>query len=343
VVFNVAEKCRIDGVRLEVDEQTALRFGKFDNVSSDAPSRVVKYSMNENGEIKEIEFVANSADIIYVNGEYDAQTNSVDDKKLDNTLIFDISDDVDDSFVRLALEHGNRYEGTIISGDSMQKSIIIITEETICFDETGSLYVVDSAVRTIYNEDDAYLVKYYTDGEDSLKTAIFTDDSLSVFGDFNKLTKGSLFVAHITEDGFVTDYSVLATLAVNNKIYNAYDMNYAFECTYGAKARNNDVEFVYGYVYEVDRDELTICNRCYDVSNSAQYCYNKNRPVATIDVGAYASSGFDSYDGNYANLTYLKIYDGEVTDIITFTERNAISKDNIHMPVASSLDMSIFQ
>ena len=339
-IYNVATECKIDGVNREIsgsynDEQAEfISFAKYENTdAANAYNRLISYELNTNGEIDSIDFISDS--VASAEGKLDAATCTIGDAAIDeNAVVFYLDcSDADDCYPMSVadLTDGNKYSVLYVNDE-----IVLVLEEAICYDGEGCLYVVDSVVKTMYDDDDAYQVSYYTEGEKLLQVAIFTDDSTCVYGDYMDLVKSSLFVAHIAEDGFVKDYAVLANKGSSVQEYDSADMNQAFEATYGEDAYNNDVEFVYGYIYDIDKDEVCVADRWYYVTGCAQYCYNTTGSKPRITVGSYEDEPVDIYNSGEATLAYIKVYYDEATDIITFTDRKTVSQDQVHIPIASS-------
>ncbi len=358
VTFDVDTECEINGTEKKVvagspitDEQAAfLALGEYVNSTGKATAnaRLIKYDTNKNGEIDEIDFVGTGDTI---NGDCSISSSSVkvDSKKLDaNVVIFDVSAaDVEDAKVVAidTLIDEVAYEGfTFDVGSTKDNDIFVMTKGGAVFDGAANLYVVDSVVKTTYDEDDAYQINFYAEGMNDLYSALFTDESNAVYGNYKTLTKGSVFVANVAEDGFATDYAVIAIMdATNKKFVEAptFDMNAAIAAAFSNDVSTkfgDGVELVYGYVYDIDKADITIGTHVYDITNgAAQYAYNTNGSKAKIEVGLWDTDNVDEYEadkdasGNElttgkATLVLLKTFDGEVTDIISITDRKSVTK-----------------
>ncbi len=356
VTFDVDTECEINGVEKKVvagspitDEQaTYLAIGEYVNSTgkATADARLIKYDTNKKGEIDEIDFVAADNTI---NGDCAISSSSVkvDSKKLDaNVIIYDVSaTDVEDAKVSdiSILIDEVAYEGfTFDVGSTKDADIFLMTKGGAVFAGEDNLYVVDSTVKTTYDEVEAIQVNYYAEGMNDIYSAIFTKESNSVYGDYKKLTKGSVFVANVAEDGFATDYAVIAIMDGTNK---AFDTTHNMQ-TAIATAFSNDsstkfgdgAELYYGYVYDIDKNDITIGSNVFDITNAAaQYSYNTNGSKAKIEVGLWDTDKVDEYiadkdaSGNElttgtATLVLIKTFDGEVTDIISITDRKAVAK-----------------
>ena len=271
--------------------------------------------------------------------------------------------DVDDATILDAsvLVDEGAYGGVLIDlNNDKEMDLFVMTEGTSPFAADGNFFVVDSKVATTYGEDaeDATLVKYYVAGEKEAKTAIFTDDSDNRLNgsafDVDDLVKGSVFVANVAEDGLVSEYAVIAKLASGAYTFNgangAGNLNQLTKDIFGNNevdtTKGDKAEFVYGYITNISGKTLTlggvvdptlpqgqtptvkdyINGRDFTIGGGvAQYSYNTESQKAKIVVGDYRGRTVDVYDlaNNRGNLVLLKVYDDEVTDIVSISAPSA--------------------
>lgn len=311
VIYDVDTKCEIDNVDTMVESQS-LSFNKYND---DPVGRFIKYNTNKAGEIDEINFVNGDS----VDGKCNITSSSIkiDGEKLDNdAIIFDISKDIDDAKVIniSTLIDDVEYKGYVFNlGSTRENDVFVMTSGNAVFEDESHFFVVDSVINTIYDDDDAKIVYYYTNGENRKYSAIFTDDSNSVYGNYTELEKGSIFVANLDTNDCVIDYAVIA-VALNENSINASIFN------------SEDVEIVYGYIDTIEKNDVELIgsDRVYDITNAtAQYCYNTNGAKPKIDVGIWDTVNVDEYDAtnNEATFVVMKLFDDEVIDIISVTER----------------------
>ena len=388
-VYDVAKKCEINGTTKDVtvanttgatasasdNQQIALdAFStEYDNktMSATVVNRVVEYDVNNNGEIDEIYFVKDKTKTNVVSltsdTEYKASTAKLGSKVFESdAVIFNVkSNDVDNASVAdisYLVDEGT-YQGVLLDvNDDKEFDIFVMTVGTSSYNAEGNVYVVDSVTDIKYEDDNAKQVTYYTEGYDDAKTAIFTDDSENTLyddvADYKNLARGSVFVANVAEDGFAVEYAVIA-----NVVNNAYVFNLQGSITtvkaltaeiYGASevtSKSNNVEFVYGYISDIDGKTVTLggttkqdANGNYYVdsdgrdltvdSSSAQYAYNNNNSKKTkIEVGDYQALNVDDMlfttsNGTTtvtANLVFAKLYDDDVVDIISISGRKTVT------------------
>ena len=198
------------------------------------------------------------------------------------------------------------------------------------FDPEAPLYVVDSVVKSTYGEDkeSSYEVTYYMDGTNETATAIFTSDSEVYKGitspSYTTLAKGSLFVANTAADGLVDNYVVIANV---NNAGTGYDDAANIGTRFNAAYDNDtDASYVYAKIDTINKKYITISSVDYTIGNgAAQYYYNAEGSKDKIVAGDWAGEKVDDAVAGVGNYAFIKLYDGEVTDIITFSARQSNS------------------
>ena len=326
-------------------------------------NRFVKYDLNKDGEIDEIYFVANMTTAsnaeIGTTTEFKAATGKLGSKALEaDAVVFDLkSADAKNAKVvdySVLVDEGT-YGGWVfdINKDKEQEFFVMI-EGAAAFDPEANLFVVDSVTKTTYGEDaeEAVMIKYYAEGTNELLQAVFTEDSVNALSAtveaYKSLAKGSVLVANVAEDGFVVEYAVVANIsnggyaltgslsALTSNIYGVNELG---------TAKRDKVEFVYGYISNIKGKTLTIGGtvandfadgRDFVIDGGvAQYTYSTESLKAKVVVGDYQAKGVDVYDSTAkkANLVLLKVYDDEVIDIITFSNRVTLANGDADLGI----------
>ena len=222
--------------------------------------------------------------------------------------------------------------------------IFVMTDGAASFDPEANLIVVDSATLIKYDKEAAVMIKYYTEGVNEAREAVFTEDSVNAIGYFEaykNLDKGSVLVANIDKDGLVSMYAVVANISGFQYASLYGDLKTLTGYIYGndevGNFKQDKTEFVYGYISDIKGKTLTLGGtvandfedgRDFVIDEGvAQYTYSTESIKPSIVVGDYVAKGVDVFSAAEgvqpakANLVFLKVYDDEVTDIISFTNR----------------------
>ena len=315
----------------DVKEEGAVEVGQI--LNADAPNRVIDFKMNSKDVITYVDFVGTSDnDALNATKAFNVDTNKVGGATLaSDVVIFKVdSDDADDATVvgLDSLVDEGTYQGYVAVKYNTEWDVMVMLEGDASFDPEAPLYVVDSVVKSTYGEDkeDSYAVTYYMDGTSDKATAIFTADAKNK-GTYNyeELTKGSLFVANTAADGLVNEYVVFAKV-VNDKY--VVDST-AKVAAYGSEDAA-DVEIIYDqistitnnktieFVNATAEDDYTI------LAAAAQYYYNTEGSKAKLESGDWNIGEVDEAIDSKANYAFVKVYDGTVTDIVTFSARETV-------------------
>jgi hypothetical protein len=348
----------VEGLQSAVLDANNLNV-KFNKNIHSVADRFVKYELNNSGEIDELYFVQNMTTandyVVNANTEFKAATGKLGNRTLENeVLIFDVkAADVKNAKVSdfsVLVDEGT-YAGHVFDlNKDKEMEFFVMTDGAAAFDPEANLLVVDSKTQTTYGDDaeEAVMIKYYTEGTNELLEAVFTEDSVNALAAnveaYKNLAKGSVLVANVAEDGFVVEYAVVAN--VNGGAYAslAGNLNALTGNIFGSNevgtGKQDKAEFVYGYISKIKGKTLTLGGTAaQDFDNgrdfvidadTAQYTYSTEGLKARVVVGDYVAKGVDSFDAGVAgdptkpakaNLVLLKVYDDEVTDIISFSNR----------------------
>ena len=363
VTLNIADDAKIDGVDTDYattqDAALASVKGAYDNSkdAANAYKRVIEYKTNSKDEVVEIEFAMNDKNANYapVNGEFAANTNKVDGNRLaSDVVIFNVDvKDVDDATVEDAsiLIDDAAYVGGVIVKKDTKYDVFVMTSGAAVFDPETPIFVVDSVVTSTYGEDKekAVEVSYYVNGTDEMGTAIFTTDAEEAYGkkgDYNKLAKGSLFVATTAADGLVDEYAVIAN--VSGSTLDVSGVKAALEAIYPNDKEaglNKGVDFIYGSIVKIEGGNIFIGateteaegkdNVIAPDSGAAMYYYYKGNKAKlnsgdwygeNVDIAKVDDKDTDDTSDDViteANTVFARLYDGDVVEIIVFGNRIA--------------------
>ena len=328
----------------EVAQSTKFVVPAWENSTAQAAAaydRVIDFKANSKGIITEISYVyqkANNAGTasendyatLGANAEYKESTTKVGGKILaSDVVIFDVTAKKANSTSVIGLDRlvdEGKYEGHVLAKYNSEYDVFVMTTGAGKFDPEAPLYVVDSVVKSTYGEDkeSSYEVTYYMDGTNETATAIFTSDSEVYKGitspSYTTLAKGSLFVANTAADGLVDNYVVIANV---NNAGTGYDDAANIGTRFNAAYDNDtDASYVYAKIDTINKKYITISSVDYTIGNgAAQYYYNAEGSKDKIVAGDWAGEKVDDAVAGVGNYAFIKLYDGEVTDIITFSAR----------------------
>ncbi len=330
----------------------------LNDLNPDAPNRVIDFKVNSKGIVTYVDFIGESDnDDLDDEKSFNIDTNKVGGVTLaSDVVIFKVdSDDADDATVvgLDALVDEGTYKGYVVDEDDndAEWSVLVMLEGDAAFDAEAPLYVVKEVVKSKYGEDkeDAYEVTYYVDGSNETAKAIFTEDA-DTKADFEydetysyevgegddaktvvkpMLAAGTLFVANTSADGLVNDYVIFAYINAEDGKY-TLDAD-AAEDAYGDEDAE-DVEIIFDQINTIKNNKTiefigTTNEEDYTIkAAAAQYYYNTEGSKAKIEVGDWYKGEVDEAGEDGANYAFVKVYDGTVTDIVTFSARVAVEE-----------------
>ncbi len=311
--------------------------------TSNAHKRVIDFKKNSKDEITEVNFVYLTTKVVEdeivddndfyglgEDAEYKENTSKVDGKTLASDVVIfnvDVTDADDATVIGLdSLVHEGIYGGYVLVKND-EYDVFVMTSGAAKFDAEAPLYVVDSVVKSTYGEDkeDSYEVTYYMDGTSETATAIFTADSEKFDSsslDYESLAKGSIFVANTAADGLVDQYMVLANVAFDEDDkaigYDTTDLDDRFAAAFD----DDDVAYVVGTISNVEKKYIVVGGVDYTIgAGAAQYYYNAEGSKDKLVSGDWAGLKIDDAGEDGANFVFMKLYDEDVTDIVTFSTR----------------------
>lgn len=310
-------------------------------------SRIVEYKLTSSDEIKSLNFYADATDV-KANSEFKESSGKIDGKTLANdVVVFNLDgseiDDATSGNISTLVDEGE-YTGVVADKDSSEYAVFVITDGQAAYGKDNGMFVVDTVTKSTYNSKDSYNVTYYSNGETAKKTAIFTDDSTEKGGiGYEKLTKGDVFVANVTDEGLVKDFVVLAQVSKAGFVVNAKGFEAAYKGDFtGEAGLDKGVDYAVGYITGIttrsskknievalDKDAKTI--KSYTIENSTYaYSYNEAKnTVITVDDWYTSDVDKPAYDKDGAmtscTFVFFKLYDGDVIDVYTINNRTAAS------------------
>lgn len=318
--------------------------GKTNYNKTAIKDRVVEYKVTSDSKIKTIDALTGKD--VAAKSTFKESTGKVGGVVLSNdVVVFDISDsDIDDVTTTdiSALVDDGEYTGYAADLDGSEYSVFVMTQGDTKFNAEDGFYVVESFRKSTYNNDDSVVVSYY-DADGQIQTAIFTTDSKSDGSSkYENLKKGDVFVANMNSEKVVKDYVVLAKLnAAKNGVTVVEGAFYAaYGSDYQTAKLDEGADYVFGYITNIDsRNGKQLVEVCYDnvydatekaytnaytltITNSTNqymYTYAKNDKV---EFGDWNNDTVDDVDENgKCTAIFAKMYDGVVTDVYTFNNR----------------------
>ncbi len=305
--------------------------------------RIITYKLDANNKIREINSVAVLASVgtqavgsdAAVLEEYNENSMAIDGKVIaEDAVIFNlVGDEEDDAFVTTisTLVHEGEYAGYLVQNKDYEYDAFVVTDGKGAIDLAQDIAVVDSVNTITVNDDDAWKVRYYVSGEDTLKEVTitadtdpeYTTDGIATVAD--NLVKGDVILLADDGNGIATSIAVVAKVGANN-----YTAQFVSD--------DDDIEFVTGYIADINKTSngtnITTGNngRLLTVKGSANaYTYNKRTAKnISIVVGDWqASDDFDilAEDGSVANYFFAVVENGIVSDIITHSVRGAVKNN----------------
>ena len=314
------------------DQKAYFEVAEWTRGTADAYKRVIDFKANSKDVITEITYVYKDSKgnddyaKLDADAEYKESTTKVGGKTLASDVVIfnvDVADADDASIVGLdSLVNEGIYGGYVLVKDD-EYDVYVMTSGAAKFDAEAPIYVVDSVVKSTYGEDKdaSYEVTYYMDGTTEKATAIFTADSEKFDAKslaYETLAKGSLFVANTAADGLVDQYMVLANV---NKAGTGYDVD-GLADRFAAAFDDEDATYVYGTIDTVEKKYIVVDGKDYTIgAGAAQYYYNAEGSKDKLESGDWAGYNIDEAGEDGANYVFMKLYDEDVTDIVTFSAR----------------------
>ena len=319
-------------------------------------NKLVTYRLDANNKIKEIKFL--NPDKVYVNGEYNADAQTVDKKLLaDDAVIVNIDttsmDNVGLVTVSSLVDEAN-YEGYVVKLDpndvtDTDYDFFVIYDGQAAIDYTQDLAIVSAMSTVLVNDDNATKISYYTSNDETLKEITIDGETSFEAGSLSDLAKGSVFMFAEKGEGIASHVAVIAKEVSGKYVLLGGASKAALE--------DDDNQFVAGFITEmasrnggrvVDYEGLFVEKRS---ASDASATSSADTIVVKSGVNAYTFVNNSTPDRAYiavadwqadevykeeldllsdgvtpagtSDKTYFiaRLYNGSVVDIITLGDR----------------------
>ena len=337
----------LDGtsVKAETLGKTAAEFAGLttkNDHKNNVAGRVVEYKLTADGKIKNLTFVGAT---VVNKDEFSESSYKINGNTLaDDVVIFDIeAPDADDAKaydISYLIDEGE-YAGFVAAKDD-EWDVFVMTEGSAKFDAEAGLMYVESVKSSTYGADDAVTVNYYTDGDNTVKSAIFVyTEALQVAGkkgnnggfvaDYNDLSKGDIFVANLNAEGLVSEYAIVAKMSNKSLVLDTDTIAYL-------ENADEDVAFLFGYVKDIDKkgnvtlteDYITSGAKVngFKTSSANEYHFNAKVKKPTVEVSGWDNNGVDVAEDGVCYYVFAKFFDGDAVDVYGIGYEMAIPSNN---------------
>ena len=327
-VYELYTTVELNGAYVKAESlgKTAEAFIDFQIKNShqkNVDARIVEFKLTNDGRIKNLTFTYDATQV--AKDEFNKSLNKIDGKILaEDVVIFDIeSPDANGAEVYdiSYLVDECEYAGIVAAKDD-EWNVFVMTECPSKLDVAAGLMYVESVSSVMYGYEDAVKVNYYTNGDSTLKSAIFvyTEAFCLTGDDYSSLSKGDIFIANINSEGLVSEYAIVAELSSDELILDDRAIDYL-------ENADEDVAFAYGYIEDIDKRGNVVLSCEYITPNSYvdifnpnyanQYHFNVKVKKPTVEVGVWDKNGVDAATNLDGECYYMFVtfYDGEPVDV----------------------------
>lgn len=284
---------------------------KSDLWSDDLKGSLVEYKLNTSGLITSLTKLVESADV--KNNTYNSKTEMLNGEYIeDDTLVFVIETDADDSYVTdfsYFVDEGI-YKSALFVEDYEVKAVVVTDSNTTFNNENG--FAIATGVSTVMKDNDTYLCVTFLQDEE--ENTIYIDNT-----SYNGITIGTVFVYNADSAGFIKNTS--KDIAIVTSIDS--DNNFTtVDSTLGKFGK--DVKMICGTIDNAKRETnskgevLTVANGHYVITTEVnRYTYHSDKTRNKIETGDFLAGNAD-YDNSTPVL--LKLIDDEVVDVYTISK-----------------------
>ncbi len=308
-----------------------------------AADRIVKYKLNSNNKLRSVTAFAEQGAkaetaTLTAGAKYYADLGTVGGRELaDGAVLFAIDNsDVNKSYVTTAaaLNEVKPYGGALVTDYSENKQTYAVGVFDVAqlggVDAAQGIAVVTKVASTTYEGEEALQVNVKVDSEDTEVVLYFNDESTKVIGNnaYTALTAGSVLLYTAGDDGYVTDYVVLATMA--NKVLSP-DSTATTDGALTAGANGVTYSYAWGYVDTFKSGKVNLTNGNAYKAGGNMYTYEyrgKNHLITAGDYMAADAVGNLETDDNgnvTANYVFMKLANTKVTDIYVVGNRTDVT------------------
>ncbi len=313
--------------------------------ASDLTERFVKIKLNSANKITRIEIPGIDEDFD-INDDYDDEADPAEYKSKGNKIgnavladsavifVLDSDEDYTESTVKTAAEafvNENKYAGYMYSGNetgSYEAALITYSGAKIPA-EDGVAIVTSVTTISTADGDDAKKVRFIQNGSEDEKVITIVEGkatdltgwdgeaATSKVSDVDDITLavGDVFVYTANDKGVVDSFATVATRTEATYALSTY-------ATTGANAEDEDVEYVYGYITDINGDIVEVEGTKYVIGDDANQYYFKHISSKDykLEAGSWWAGKVDEVDtteeGDKVSYVLIKLYDKDVTDII---------------------------
>ena len=293
-------------------------------------NRLVEYIVDKDGFIRTFVPMVNSEGVDYVTiaGEFSEDTITLGGRPIaeDAIIFINFDGEIITSVGTDYFENSRDYGGALYTDETGKCTIAIITAGNGLFDSTKGFAIVTKISTFDYKGDDALNVNYIQDETEG--TLIFTDDSKSYSAlDCFDFVVGTAFAFSATPAGVVNEYVTIAQINDDRAIELCDDIPDVF---------GSDTVFYGGYIANEDR-KRTSKGEVIDLSNGEsivvtastnKYTYNDAGRNIVIEIGDFLAEEAYYFMSEWNEYTpvIVKMFDGEVIDIYTSTQRQILEQ-----------------
>ena len=317
-------------------------YSAFDGTATVA-DRIVKYTLNSDNKLRSITAFANTgaeAETVTLGAgaKYYPDLGTVGGRKLaDGAVLFAIDTyDVNKSYVTTVakLDEVKTYGGALLTNYNEIKQTYTIGIFDVAqlrgISSKQGIAIAGNIFTTTYKGEQALQVTAYQDNEETPLELFFNDYTIRVVGanSYYSLTDGSVFLYTADDDGYVTDYVVLATM--DNKVLTV-DPTATTSAAVTTGANGITYSYVGGFVNTFKNGIVTLMDGDAFKADGNMYTYEYINKRHIITVGDYMSSdSIDQYDAynNTANYVFMKLANNKVTDIYVIATRVVVPNTN---------------
>ena len=340
--FTVGLAVGSDGTKSALKADSAANLGFLSTVAgvganvttefkANVNTRLVTYKLDGNGKIRQIMPAINAPVNLGGLVEYNENSMAINNNLLtDDVVIFNlVSNDMDNAFVTTisSLVHESEYNGYVFANKDGEFDAFVITDGKGAIDWAQDIAVVESVNTITVNDDDAWKVRYYTAGEDTLKEVTLTADTTveasvaTIQSVAAGLKQGDIIM--IADDGNGVATSVAKIAAIGTDDWNI--VNSAAE----ELADDDDLDIVMDYIAAIkttsNGTNITLGSGgmiTIKGDANAYTFYQRTATKASIVAGDWmgAPTIDDTTDGHKTYFVAV-IENGVVSDIITHSVR----------------------
>lgn len=311
--------------KIKFNEQSGVKAAdvvkSFVKENSEIDRQLVTYTVNADEKLTAIKTAqdnteSGAADInnftknmVLSNAEFSAAQSKLGNVRIDdNTVIFDITEDVNDYSIqnKSIFEDEQKYDAVVYDmTENYTAKVVVLTNSAVKANADAQIAVVKSIAKSVNNDDEQTdLITVMTNGEE--KAIYAEDETVLVKGEGAKLQAGDIIQYKTNASGEIVSVRVLFDVASKDN-----------------EAVNEPIEnlvTVYGKVTKKFADSINVTVNDEGVVN---YAIGKDVKVYMVDttktknnVTVASISDIQSFDEDENNRIFLKLYKDVVTEAV---------------------------